>query len=369
MKVLFDARVHMNYFCGISRYIICLLDAYLELYKEDEVIILLNPSIDKDNSIYKVLGKYSNVTFKVVNAGHMGPKNYLLMGKIIKQINPDVYHYPHLDAPIFTGNIPIVSTVHDRNSNDNIKKFDDRFGLKSFYFKKTLGLTLKKSSGVIFVSDSVKDEVLNIYGIKDSPKFVRIYNGLEEDFNKQKISSTSNLKGFGIVKPYILYVGQIREHKNIKRILEAFQEFNNELYEYQLVLIGNNYLNLDFNDNSVVHIEKVSNDELKLFYSKCTSFVFPSLFEGFGFPIIEAFSFGKKVITSNYGATKEVGQDFAILVDPYSVQEIADGLKKSIIEDGLSNSRVAYSKTFSWRENAVRMRELYQEAIITKSKL
>ena len=368
MKILFDARVHMNYFCGLSRYIICLLDAYLNLYKEDEVIILLNPTIKTSNSIYQILDKYPNASFKTVNAGHMGPKNYLLMGKIIRKINPDVYHYPHLDTPIFTGGIPIVSTIHDKNSNDTIKKFDDKFGLKSLYFKKSLGLTLKKSSRVIFVSDSVKEEILTEYKIKNSTKFVRIYNGLEDDFNVISNLSKKPLNHYGIKKPYILYIGQIREHKNIKRIVEAFNLFNLELEEYQLVLVGNNYLKLDLSDNNIVHLEKVSNTELKTLYSKCTSFIFPSLFEGFGFPIIEAFSFGKKVITSNYGATKEISNNNAILVNPYSVKEITNAIKESIIVDNQYEQRILHSKTFSWQINAKKLRLVYKEAILANGK-
>ena len=364
MKVLFDARVHLNYFSGISRYIICLLEAYLELFQNDEVIVLVNPTIKKNDSLYRTLDKFSNVSFKVIDAGHMGPKNYYKMGKVIKNISPDVYHYPHLDTPIFTGSIPIVATVHDRNSNDKIKKFDDKLGLKSLYFKKSLGLTLKHASHVVFVSDSVKNEVLTAYNVKNTTKFSRIYNGLENDFNQ--ISETDKqliLSNFDIKKPYVLFVGQIREHKNIRRIVEAFKLFKANNTTHQLVIVGHNYLQLDLNEKSIRHIEKVSNLQLKALYSGCTSFIFPSLFEGFGFPIIEAFSFGKKVVTSNYGATKEISKGQAILVDPDSVTEILKGIEASIVKDDLNQNRINLSKSYSWTENAKKIREIYLKVI------
>ncbi len=365
MKIVFDARVHLNYFSGISRYIICLLEAYLNQFQEDEVIVLLNPTIKLDNNIYKTLRPFSNVTFKVVDAGHMGPKNYLVMGKIIKQLAPDVYHYPHLDAPIFTGKIPVIATIHDTNSNKTIKKFDDRFGLKSLYFKKSLNSTLKRAAKVIFVSDSVKEEVLSDFKIKtNSKKYVRIYNGFEPGFNViTKNDTNQTLEKLDKSKPYILFVGQIREHKNIYRVIEAFKVFNNKHPTYQLVIVGHNYLQLDLNDTNIQHFDKVSNHTLKELYSGCTSFLFPSLFEGFGFPILEAFSFGKPVITSNYGATKEISGGLGILVDPTSVNDIANGISQSIVLDNDATKRINHTKTFSWNENAKNLRRLYMEAI------
>jgi len=365
MKILFDARVHLNYFSGISRYIICLLNAYLDLFPNDELIVLLNPSIKKDNSIYKTLNKYSNITFKVVNAGHMGPKNYYKMGKIIKSINPDVYHYPHLDAPIFTGNIPIIATVHDVNSNNRVKKYEDKLKLKSLYFKTALKLTLKKATKIIFVSNAVKNEVAKDFKLsqKNEKKCITIHNGLEEDFNKvstKEIEDTIN--SYNINAPYLLYVGQIREHKNIRRIVEAYQQVYKQIPTHNLIIVGYNYLNLSWKDKNITHIDKVNNLELKALYAGATSLLFPSLFEGFGFPIIEAFSFGKQVVTTNYGATKEVADGHAILVDPNDTQSIAEGIKRSITENNNAEERRNHAKSFSWKKNAQQLREIYLTA-------
>jgi len=362
MKILFDARVHLNYFSGISRYIICLLDSYLSLFPQDNVIVLLNPTITKDNSIYKVLGKYSNVTFQVANTGHMGPKNYFVMGTIIKKINPDVYHYPHLDTPIFTGKTPIVSTVHDVNSNNKVKKYEDKFKLKSLYFKTALKLTLRYSSKVIFVSDAVKNEVIQDFKVdkKTKKKFIRIHNGLEDDFNDiPNTKKESVLSHFNITRPYVLFVGQIREHKNIRRIVEAYQLYNKNNPTHQLIIVGHNYLQLKWEEESITHIEKATELELKALYSGSSALLFPSLFEGFGFPIIEAFSFGKQVVTSNYGATKEIAGKQGILVDPLSVESIANGIKTAVVEDNKENERIQYSKSFSWNENATQLRKIY----------
>jgi glycosyltransferase involved in cell wall biosynthesis len=368
MKVVFDARVHLNYFSGISRYIICLLEAYLQEFPEDEITVLLNPTIKEDNNIYKTLSPFSNVTFKTIDAGHMGPKNYTKMGRIIKRLNPDVYHYPHLDAPVFTGKVPVVATVHDSNSNAKIKKFDDRLGLKSIYFKQALKATLKRANRVIFVSDSVKNEILSDFKIQDSPKYTRIYNGFEENFNQiSNEEKLTALKDFDLSKPFVLFVGQIREHKNIYRVVEAFKSFNLANPNFQLIIVGHNYLNLALNEENIQHFDKVNNKTLKALYSECRSFLFPSLFEGFGFPILEAMSYGKPVITTNYGATAEVGGEHAILVNPESVEAIAAGIAKSIQANKAAEERINHTKNFSWKTNAIALREIYLEAIKVKN--
>lgn len=367
MKILFDARIHLNYYSGISRYIICLLEAYAAEFPEDEITVLLNPTILPNNSIYTNLNPFKNIRFKTIDAGHMGPVNYFRMGKVIKQFAPDVYHYPHLDAPVFTGNIPVVATVHDSNSNKNVKKFDDKFGLKSRYFKKALGMTLKRAKKVIFVSDSIKKEVLNLYNIfENNPKYSRIYNGFEPRFNAISDEKKGEiLEELNCRKPYILFVGQIREHKNIYRAVEAFNAFQQKHPTYNLVIVGHNYLNLSLNNAHIQHIETVTNTQLKALYAGCEAFLFPSLFEGFGFPILEAFSFGKPVITTNYGATAEISGGLAILVDPTDTSAICDGIEKSIMPDDGDEARRAHSATFSWKENARELRNVYLSALST----
>jgi len=362
MKIVFDARVHLNYYSGISRYIICLLEAYLAAFPDDEIHLLLNPTIKKDNSIYQILGKHSNANFHTIDMPHMGPKNYWGMKGIIQSFNADVYHYPHLDAPVKTGT-PLVCTVHDANYSRKIKKFNDPTGLKTIYFKKALGLSLKHSNKVLFVSKSVKEELSVRYGYSlDEERFEFMHNGLESDFNQiDQATITKVKKELELPENYFLYVGQIREHKNIRRIIDAFNSFSTKNDTINLVLAGHNYLQQDLNSERIIHLDEVSNQTLKVLYSQCQAVTFPSLFEGFGFPIIEGFSFGKNVITSDRGATKEVGNDHAILVDPESVSDIEAGMHKAAQQPFFSQELVDYAKQFSWKTNAYRLREIYSD--------
>ncbi len=363
MKILFDARVHLNYYSGISRYIICLLDAYLTLHPEDEIDLLLNPTIEKTNSIYTILEKHANIRFHTIDLPHMGPRNYISMKKVISSFNADVYHYPHLDAPFKTGNTPVIATIHDSNYSRKIKKFNDPTGLKTQYFKWAIKKTLKHSKKVLFVSESVKEELSKLHGYSTNDKrFEVLHNGLESDFNDiDEEVLEAERKKLNLPSSYLLYVGQIREHKNITRIIAAFEEYKKSNPGIHLVLAGHNYLNEALTQDRIHQLNEVSNNTLKLLYHDCQAVVFPSLFEGFGFPIIEGFSFGKAVITSNRGATAEVGNEHAILVDPESVEEIVKGMELAVNQEFVSTSKIDYAKMFSWEKNAIQLRKIYQE--------
>jgi glycosyltransferase involved in cell wall biosynthesis len=362
MKIVFDARIHLNYYSGISRYIICLLEAYARLFPQDDLIVLLNPTIQKDNSIYRILEPFSQVQFKIIDAGHMGPKNYLVMGRKIKALKPDIYHYPHLDAPVFTGDIPIVATIHDVNAKGAVKKMDDRFGLKQVYINQAIKTTLKKAHAILFVSDSVREEVIGAFHAQQyADKCIRIYNGMEADFHQIESEKADALrKNMNVMGPFLFYVGQIREHKNIRRIIAAFEAFHQRHAKYQLVIVGHNYLNLDLSAEHIIQIDKVDNQTLKALYEGCSALLFPSLFEGFGFPILEAFSFGKPVVTTHYGATAEIGGDLATLVDPLNVNAIADGIEGALKSEHQSAKRRLHAEKFSWENHVNELREVYQ---------
>lgn len=363
MKIVFDARVHLNYYSGISRYIICLLEAYSAEFPDDEIHLLLNPTIQQNNSIYSILGRFENIKFHTINRPHMGPRNYVGMKKIIADFKADVYHYPHLDAPIKIERTPTVATIHDANYSNKVKKFNDPSGLKKVYFKYALKSTLKHAQKVIFVSNSVKTDLSNQFGYRaNEPRFTVMHNGIEEDFNQIDPTTIEKVsKELKLDKKYLLYVGQIREHKNVHRIMQAFKALNAPGVE--LIMAGHNYLNEVIADDQIRFLNEVSNSQLKVLYHQCHAVVFPSLFEGFGFPIIEGFSFGKNVITTNYGATKEVGGSEAILVDPLSIDSIKEGMKIALEKSEFESSKQEYVRAFSWKSNAHALRKIYEEAI------
>ncbi len=362
MKILFDARLHQPYMTGMSRYMVSLLKNLLTIDTKNEYIILINSKIDKDNTIFKELKSFNNIKFEISDISHMGPINQFKMPRLIKEINPDIYHYPHLDVPI--SGIPTVCTIHDTAILYGIKKFKDYIGLKSFYIKYILKRSIEKSDKVIFISNSTKNEIVEKLKIKSDKKFGVIYNGIDEHFAKLPEVNYDINKKYNLPQNYILYIGMIRPHKNIERMIEAVKLLDSDI---PLILVGKEYekYKIDLNSDKVIHIEQVNEDDLKLLYKNALCFLFPSLIEGFGLPILESMSLGTPVITSNFGAMKEVAGDAGVLVNSHDINDIAQKLKL-VIEDEVKRKELIYKgdlrvKDFSWRNTAKEVLNVYKE--------
>lgn len=362
MKIVFDARLHLPLISGMSRYIVNLLTHLLAIDTENEYTILVNPALPETDALF-ALRKHPNVTFKLVDLPHMGIANYTRMPAIICALDPDIYHYPHMDAPIVKG-IKTVATIHDANISGKIKKFNDRFGLKELYFKKTLANTLRKAKAVIFISNAAKKEILMQQKQADHPEFHMVYNGFDSSFGQVDEATLSAVQAkFRLEKPYFLYVGQMRIHKNIQRMINAFLKASKE--DWELILVGNNYIKLDFSKYppNVRYLSVVSEDELKGLYYHSKAFVFPSYIEGFGFPVLESLSYGKQVIGTNYGAIAEIGSQFLIGVDPDSEddisQKMSDFMQDPPVPLSLEECR-EYVSRFSWEQCAREVLAIYE---------
>lgn len=350
---------------GISRYMLMLLDGLFKLDTENRYTVLVNPTLHSDDPLLHLVGHTANAEIRVINLPHIGPSNYTKMPSIVKSLKPDLYHFPNLDAPI--SGFPTVATIHDAGMGRGVKRFDDKFGLKALYFKYSLRNTLKKADRLMFISNAIKGEILESHKMKDdATRFKVVYNGFDHQFGKVDPTTLEVVKHkHHLPEKYFLYVGALREHKNIHRVLEAYTQLN--LPGWELVLVGSQYekFPLDLARPGVRYLGMLSEEELKAVYKLSKGLVFASLFEGFGFPILEAMSLGVPVITTHYGATSEVGGDAVCQVDPFKVADIASGMRRvandpqyaaSLVEKG--NKRVL---DFSWGKTARETMDVYLE--------
>lgn len=367
MRIVFDARLHFPAVSGMSRYIVNLLSHLLEIDSESEYIVLVNGKLLPDDAIFQ-LRSYKNVHFKTIRLPHMGLVNYTLMPRIIRKLKPDLYHYPMLDAPIARG-VKTIATVHDANVVGSIKKYDDRFGIKTLYFKKALAHTLRKATSVIFISKASRTEILGTHHLTENTTFRLIYNGFDATFGDIQTETIQEVRAkFKLEKPFFLYVGQIREHKNVLRMVEAFLKTDSE---WEFVIAGNNYMNIDFTTypSRVRYISMVSDNELKALYYHSNAFIFPSFIEGFGFPILESLAFGKPIIGTQTGAIAEISGPFLIGVDPFDVHDIA--LKMRNFQAGnyppldIVQTR-EYLEQFNWKKCATEVLALYKQVHATE---
>ncbi len=286
----------------------------------------------------------------------------------------DIFHFPASVSSLFLS-CPSVLTLHDITPLMSPELIPLIF---RYYWKFAYRFSARRADFIIAISHSAKDDIAEFLAISRE-KIRVVYHGNKarssEIKDKDKIISNLYQDKKGSF-PYILWVGKMYPHKNLPRLLRAYSKLIRTRHiKHRLVLCGmkgwgyssfiETVKELKLQDK-VIFKGYVPDDELELIYSRASLFLFPSLSEGFGFPILEAMSYRVPVITSNYGAPAEVAGDAALLVDPYNIDELSEAickvlidqtLRKNLIEKGLKRA-----KEFSWEKAAKETLRVYEEA-------
>ena len=261
-----------------------------------------------------------------------------------------------------------IITVHDILPI----KYPESCPKMKYYFYYSLPILLNHSRAVICVSENTKKDIIAYHEIKDKPIYV-IYEG----FNRQRFYPHEKgkvEKQYGLTN-YLLYIGDLRPYKNLERNLEAFARLN--LREFKFAIGGKKDPRFHpriekkveelFLKDRVIFLNYVPEKNLPHLYSEAAAFVFPSLYEGFGLPPLEAMACGCPVIVSNAASLPEVCGNAAYYVDPHDVESIAQGmhkvltdgaLKRNLIEKGLERA-----KLFSWEKSAKEHLKVFEEIL------
>ena len=291
----------------------------------------------------------------------------------IKGAGIDIFHGPRYYIPKNLS-CPAVVTVHDLG----FKKFPQFVTKKTAaYFDAMVRSSVKRSRKIIAPSHATKADLVDIYGV-DEKKVAVIYEGSDEIFSPGKsVEAIERTKSkLAIRRKFILFSGTIEPRKNLINLLEAYKatKAKNSL---DLVIAGGfgwlyggvlkKAKDPDLKDR-VIFTDYIPSEDLACLYNACEAFVFPSFYEGFGLPVLEAMRCGAAVITSNTSSLKGLFADASYQVDPYKQESIARGiddvLSNTELRDGLKTRALAKSKEFSWREAASRTLALYREVLI-----
>jgi len=228
--------------------------------------------------------------------------------------------------------------------------------------KRRLSWVKKEADLIIAVSEATKKEIIKLLGIPDK-KIRVIHEALPADF--KKVKPKVNLKKLEVKKPYLLASGSQAPRKNIERVIKAYSLLKNEK-NLQLVVTGN-YRPQGKVPEGVIFAGFVSKEEWAGLIKGAECLVYPSLYEGFGLPILEAYYLGTPVVTSNLSSMKEVGGMGAVLVDPLSVDSITKGVEKVLGNLQFKKALVEKAKKrvgdFSWEKAAKQTLAVYQEVI------
>lgn len=286
----------------------------------------------------------------------------------------DVYHGPNNVIP-FWANCAMVVTIHDLNA---FLFSDTNSKLSLWRWKPLIWLSAKKATLIITDSNSTKNDVISILNV--SAERVRVvYLALDEKvltYKRQEDIVRKTREKYRLRDRFVLFVGALNPRKNLVRLLEAFDILSRQIaHDHQLVIAGKKgwlyddifravkRLNLE---DKVVFTGYVEDRDLPALYSAASLTVYPSMYEGFGFPILESMACGTPVVAANVSSIPEVADEAAILVNPTDVAELARAmhlaltdanLRQSLIRKGLERVR-----NFSWQETAHKTLEVYQEA-------
>ena len=374
MRIGINASSLKNAHSGIANY---LLNLVLNLKK-----------VDQRNEYVLFFGSEKNVPGQIAGAGvecnisKMPTTNqalkilwaHFMLPLKLKRMKIDLFHEPASAAPLFNSCNTVV-TVHDiaYERIPHCYRFRDRA-----YFRALSKKGLERANRIIAVSHSTKNDIVDRYSI--SPGKIRvIYEGIDEIYRRlhDKERCKNIRKFYKIDRDFILYVSGITPRKNLVRLIKAFKILKDRKeIDSLLVFVGEKAwwseevfeeVKSSGMENDVIFCGYVPKEHLLCLYSEASVFVFPSLYEGFGLPVLEAMACGCPVVASNTSSLPEICGGAGLLFDPLDVEGLSDAiyrvitdssLRQDLIEKGIERTRA-----FSWRRSAEETLAVYSEAV------
>ena len=303
--------------------------------------------------------------YKIVGPRKMWTLIGLSLEFLLKRSKPDVFFSPTHYLPIFSPHKSVISIL-----DVSYVRFPELFRKSDLnQLTKWTKYSVGKARQIFTISKASKDDIIKEYGVA-ADSIAVTYPGIRQGLMiKDKGLSMEELKKkYGVNREYILFVGTLQPRKNIVRLIEAFSRVSRSSLipnTLSLIIIGKKgwlYEEIlgapkKFNiESRVKFLDFVPDEDLPAFYKNAVCFVLPSLYEGFGLPVLEAMQYGCPVITSNVSSLPEAGGDAALYVDPLNVDDIAKNLEFIIHNSELRKKLITkgyeHVKKFSWEKTA-----------------
>jgi glycosyltransferase involved in cell wall biosynthesis len=377
LRIVIDVRRIRDF--GIGTYIRNLLQGLAELDRENHyVLVALSPD---EPDLADLPPNFETAVYPRPDTHWVNQFSFYFF---VRQLRADLVHLPLNAVPLLMPR-PYVVTIHDMGSLLFGEGTKVRTSFRLFQFRRGL----LRAERVIAVSAATRRDVENVLGVPPQrirqiydapdPKFVREPaaggEAAEAIAERQRI-----LERYGINYPFLLYAGAVRAQKNIPRLVEAFAVLRGDLEQHpvyrdlRLIIIGDEISKFPALRRAVIktRVEKlvrflgfVPLETLRVFFEAASAFVFPSLYEGFGLPPLEAMASGTPVVTSNVSSLPEVVGNAAVLVNPENVFDIARGIRDVLFDEQLRADliRRGYEQVrrFSWATAARQVLDIYRE--------
>lgn len=370
-----DARLYGPTGAGLGRYIQEITDLIVSQDLNNDYVLFLSPQSFNDCQI-----KQSNVTKVVMKERWYTLAEQLAWPKLIKKYSLDLLHVPHFNAPMICP-CPLVVTIHDLI----LTKFPSRrastlpaamYWLKNLAYRLVIKRAINQAEQVIAISQFTRDDIVNQFKVPVD-KITMIYNGftnLANGQNKpQALADKTLLLRYNITAKYLLYVGNAYPHKNLEWLITNFYQWWQENRDYQLVLVGGSSFFYErlakliagyWPQATPVKLTGfVADNELGQLYRQASLYVFPSRYEGFGLPPLEAMSYGCPVLSSNSSCLPEVLGGAALYFEDNQADSFFQQLEVVINNNEQRQKLIAAGyqqiKKYSWQNCAKQVQNLY----------
>jgi glycosyltransferase involved in cell wall biosynthesis len=383
LRIVFDVR-HIRDF-GIGTYIRNLLAALGEIDRESHYVLTALPDdVDEFSSLPP--------NFETVAYTHRDSEriDHLAYPWFVRGFAPSLVHIPLNIVPLFLPK-PYVVTIHDMSSLLFGQRLKGGWTENAQLYRFRRGLI--RADKLIAVSEATRRDVENLLGIPGD-RIRLVYSAPDPGFfegapaalaraeSRSPVSDDMHhvLERYQMEHPFILYVGRIQRHKNVPRLIEAFAVVRGELESHpkyrdlRLVIIGDEISRHPEVRRAVVQTRSeqavrflgfLPFNTLKVFYAAASAFVFPSLYEGFGLPPLEAMASGTPVVTTGVSSLPEVVGSAAVLVNPENVFDMARGIREVLIDEQLRHTLIERGferlTHFSWRSTASQVLGVYRD--------
>ena len=363
--IAIDARKYFDF--GIGSYIQNLISALPELRTKHTYSLLVAPDDVQRIQCPQEWLKHST-PYKRYSLGEL-----MLLGRQARKLGADILHEPHYTLPTGLKRRSVV-TIHDLIHLKMPQFFSPA---QRLYARTVISHAVRHAGAVIVDSQKTKDDILDEFKVQEQDVEVihlgvrPIFRRLEDRALVERFRFASALR-----RPYVLYVGNVKPHKNIPTLLRAFAQVRAQRDDIELVFVGGSCKeDKGLSElaqrlgivGAVRDLHRVSDEELICAYNGAEVLVLPSLYEGFGYPVLEAMACGTPTVVSSGGSLPEVAGIASLIVDPSRQDELAEALLKVVNDPEMKRDLIAKGKInaqrFSWRATAGRTVDIYERVL------
>ncbi len=364
MRIGFDAKRAFNNHTGLGNYSRFVIEALSRTQWGSLESLLYTPKV---KNLAWLNSFDHNFVIKTPSVKVGGLWRSWLINNDLKKDNVDIFHGLSNEIPfrINKSGVKSVVTIHDLI----FMRYSELYpAVDRFFYQQKFRYACENADAVVAVSQQTKDDIMEFYKIP-AERIRVIYQDCQSSFH-QKVDNQSILtikSKYSLNKPYIICVSSFSERKNQKRLVEAFQQLG--LKDYELVLVGGkskyaDEITQNFPKNTKI-LYGVPSADLPALYQGASLCVYPSFFEGFGIPIIEALHSGIPVVAATGSCLEEAGGEGALYANPLDVNDLADKVRQVLTNDSLRNDLILrgkeHVKQFSAENIAGQLIKLYQE--------